>query len=170
MVMRSSASFLFYVGPLNHFFSFSYVLHVHMQGNASFNVLYVIDVDWSHHVESRWRVLDMSNLCTLRQASWPACRSSPPSSSFKITVQPLVGDLLSLCPQRSVPIGQDTNQNILTQTEGVYFLPLMDVVLAAGSNMIRMVTDPGSHCKSCVSTATQSKTTHARCRATTRSL
>lgn len=42
MVMPSSASF--YVGPLNQFSSFSYVLHVHMQGKASFNVLYVNDV------------------------------------------------------------------------------------------------------------------------------
>lgn len=37
--MPSSASFLFYVGPLNQFSLLSYVLHVHMQGNASFNVL-----------------------------------------------------------------------------------------------------------------------------------
>jgi len=44
MVMPSSASF--YVGPLNQFSSFSYVLHVHMQGKASFNVLYVNDVIW----------------------------------------------------------------------------------------------------------------------------
>lgn len=47
MVMPSSASFLFYVGPLNQFSSFPYVLHVHMQGKASFNVLYVNDVVWS---------------------------------------------------------------------------------------------------------------------------
>ncbi len=52
--------FLFYVGPLNQFSSFSYVLHVHMQGNASFNVLYVNDVVWPLRVENRCGVLDTS--------------------------------------------------------------------------------------------------------------
>jgi hypothetical protein len=61
MVMPSSASFLFYVGPLNQFSSFSYALHVHMQGNASFNVLYVNDVVvWPLRVENRCGVLDTS--------------------------------------------------------------------------------------------------------------
>jgi len=60
MVMPSSASFLFYVGPLNQFSSFSYVLHVHMQGNASFNVLYVNDVVWPLRVENQCGVLDTS--------------------------------------------------------------------------------------------------------------
>ena len=32
----------FYVGPLKQFSSFSYASHVHLQANASFNVLYVI--------------------------------------------------------------------------------------------------------------------------------
>jgi hypothetical protein len=60
MVMPSSASFLFYVGPLNQFSLLSYVLHVHMQGNASFNVLYVNDVVWPLRVENRCGVLDTS--------------------------------------------------------------------------------------------------------------
>jgi hypothetical protein len=58
--MPSFASFLFYVGPPNQFSSFSYVLHVHMQGNTSFDVLYVNDVVWPLRAENLCVVLDTS--------------------------------------------------------------------------------------------------------------
>ena len=93
MVMPSSASFLFYVGPLNQFSSFSYALLVHIQGNASFNVLYVTDlVFWPLRVKT-----DVE--CSIRLSSAPRgkprglCANLRPPRPSRLLV-PAIGRIL----------------------------------------------------------------------------